>query len=113
MGSVSGVTSPTGGMLARFLSLCSYCSIGFFPLPPRLATPDAPVLFFRFNHVPWLEWRLNITPNADRMKRNGLSVGISRGRQDRVPNRWTAISFSSRRKGGAGVLASDTRVVVV
>ncbi len=29
-GSVSGVTSPTGGLLTRFLSLCSYCSIGFF-----------------------------------------------------------------------------------
>ena len=27
--SVSGVTSPTGGLLARFLSLWSYCSIGF------------------------------------------------------------------------------------
>ena len=28
-GSVSGVTSPTGGLFARFWSLCSYCSMGF------------------------------------------------------------------------------------
>ncbi len=28
--SVAGVTNPTGGLFARFLPLCSYCSMGFF-----------------------------------------------------------------------------------
>ena len=40
-GSVSGVTSPTGGLLMRFLLLCSYFSMGRLLGLPSFPRPRA------------------------------------------------------------------------
>jgi hypothetical protein len=46
-GSVSGLTKPTGGLLTRFLPVCSYRSIGlFFGFPFSAYFPRLRAIWF-------------------------------------------------------------------